>query len=65
MARWVPLPGIETWQYASGHESQVEKDMKRLRPIKVRWGRTLLMALALVLVVGECSPAATALTALP
>lgn len=42
------------------------QDLKReMRPLKIRWGWVLLLAIVLVLVMGECGPAASAIAALP
>jgi hypothetical protein len=36
-----------------------------MRPFKIRWGWVLLLAIALFLAMGECGPAASAMTVLP
>jgi hypothetical protein len=42
------------------------QDLKReMRPFKIRWGWALLLAIVLVLVMGELGPAASAIAALP
>ena len=42
------------------------QDLKReMRPIKIRWGWVLLLAIAIVLAMGEFGPAASAIAALP
>jgi hypothetical protein len=38
---------------------------REMRPLKIRWGRVLLLAIALVLIMGELGPAASAIAALP
>jgi hypothetical protein len=44
----------------------VWQDLKReMRPLRIRWGRVLLLAIVLVLALGECGPAAFAITLLP
>jgi hypothetical protein len=50
------LPGVTLgWQ-----------DPKReMRPLKIRWGWVLLLAIAMVLAMGEYGPAASAIAALP
>lgn len=40
------------------------QDLKRrTKPLRIRWGLALLLAVVLVLVIGECSPAASAIAA--
>jgi hypothetical protein len=42
------------------------QDLKReMRPLRIRWGWALLLAIVLVLAMGECGPAASAVAALP
>jgi hypothetical protein len=42
------------------------QDLKReMPPLKIRWGWVLLLAIVLVLAMGECGPAVSAITALP
>jgi hypothetical protein len=42
------------------------QDLEReMRPLKIRWGWVLLLATAIVLALGECGPAASAIDALP
>jgi hypothetical protein len=42
------------------------QDLKReMRPLKIRWGWVLLLAIAIVLAMGEFGPAASAIAALP
>jgi hypothetical protein len=42
------------------------QDLKRAkRPLKIRWGWVLLLAIAIVLAMGEYGPAASAIAALP
>jgi len=42
------------------------QDFRReMRPLKIRWGRVLLLAIALVLAMGEFGPAASIIAALP
>jgi hypothetical protein len=42
------------------------QDLKRgRRPLKIRWGWMLLLAIAIVLAMGEYGPAASAIAALP
>ena len=42
------------------------QDLKReMRPLKIRWGWVLLLAVVIVLVMGECAPAVSAIATLP
>jgi hypothetical protein len=42
------------------------RDLKRgTHTLKIRWGWVLLLAIALVLAMGECSPAVYAIAAMP
>jgi hypothetical protein len=56
--RWIGLwlPGI-----SFGRQDQ----QRETRPFRIRWGWTLLLAVVLVLVMGEYGPAAPAIPALP
>jgi hypothetical protein len=38
---------------------------RETRPLKIRWGWVLLLAIVLVLAMGECTPAASTLAGLP
>ncbi len=38
---------------------------RETRPLKIRWGWVLLLAIAMVLAMGECGPALSAIAALP
>ena len=56
--RWVGpwLPKI-AWRW---------QDLKRaVSPLKIRWGWALLMAIIIVLAMGECGPAASAIASVP
>ncbi|MGD2205657.1 MAG: hypothetical protein PVH17_02655 [Anaerolineae bacterium] len=42
------------------------QDLKHeMRPLKIRWGWALLLAIVLVLAMGECGPAVSAIAVLP
>jgi len=42
------------------------QDLKRtIPPLRIRWGWAVLVAIIIVLVMGECGPAASAIAALP
>jgi hypothetical protein len=42
------------------------RDLKReTHALKIRWGWVLLLAVALILAMGECSPAVSAIAAMP